>query len=289
MRSCARMRATSSLSATHKRALVTVYLVLESGECGCRRVAVVFLHHNTILKKHWRASEDTPLPLSPSARQLCAAEPQTLAWYVRPLCAPRRALAVQPRRRRRVARFARARELASVDQRHRIGSRRRPSCAGLAQTRSRRLGGGRVPGRSDRWTVPGRHPSIKSELAEPGHRGASQDILVERLARGRPRLRVRIRCVQRALRRSTHRIPCWRPRPSHTRPTPTSRASVLPEVTTAGSRRRQAAAELESRHANRLSHQTLRNSRSLESSRGVGWGYTRQPSGLRRLVVRTKT
>ena len=104
MRSCARMRATSSLSATHKRALVRVYL--ESGECGCRRVAVVFLHHNTILKKHWRASEDTPLPLSPSARQLCAAEPQTLAWYVRPLCAPRRALAVQPRRRRRVARFA---------------------------------------------------------------------------------------------------------------------------------------------------------------------------------------
>ena len=118
MRSCARMRATSSLSATHKRALVRVYL--ESGECGCRRVAVVFLHHNTILKKHWRASEDTPLPLSPSARQLCAAEPQTLAWYVRPLCAPRRALAVQPRKRRRSARFARARELASVDQRHRI-------------------------------------------------------------------------------------------------------------------------------------------------------------------------
>ena len=126
MRSCARMRATSSLSATQKRSWGRVYL--ESGECGCRRVAVVFLHHNTILKKHWRASEDTPLPLSPSARQLCAAEPQTLAWYVRPLCAPRRALAVQPRRRRRVARFARARELASVDQRHRIGSRRRPSC-----------------------------------------------------------------------------------------------------------------------------------------------------------------
>ena len=117
---------------------------------------------------------------------------------------------------------------------------------------------------------------IKSELAEPGHRGASQDILVESLSRGRPRLRVRIWCVQRALRRSTHRIPCWRPRPSHTRPTPTSRASVLPEVTTAGSRRRQAASELESRHANRLSHQTLRNSRSLESSRGVGWGHTRQ-------------
>ena len=137
----------------------------------------------------------------------------------------------------------------------------------LAQTPAR--AGGHGPGRSDRWTVPGRHPSIKSELAEPGHRGASQDILVERLSRGRPRLRVRIRCVQRALRRSTHRIPCWRPRPSHTRPTPTSRASVLPEVTTAGSRRRQAASELESRHANRLSHQTLRNSRSLESSRGV--------------------
>ena len=107
MRSCARMRATSSLSATQKRSRGRVYL--ESGECGCRRVAVVFLHHSTILKKQWRASEDTPLPLSPSARQLCAAEPQTLAWYVRPLCAPRRALAVQPRRRRRVARFARAR------------------------------------------------------------------------------------------------------------------------------------------------------------------------------------
>ena len=122
MRSCARMRATSSLSATQKRSRGRVYL--ESGECGCRRVAVVFLHHNTILKKHWRASEDTPLPLSPSARQLCAAEPQTLAWYVRPLCAPRRALAVQPRRRRRAARFARAR----VAHRHRIGSRRRPSC-----------------------------------------------------------------------------------------------------------------------------------------------------------------
>ena len=153
MRSCARMRATSSLSATHKRALVRVYL--ESGECGCRRVAVVFLHHNTILKKHWRASEDTPPPLSPSARQLCAAEPQTLAWYVRPLCAPRRALAVQPRRRRRVARFARARELASVDQRHRIGSRRRPSCAGLAQTSSRR----RSRARSQRPVDRARPPS----------------------------------------------------------------------------------------------------------------------------------
>ena len=140
--------------------------------------------------------------------------------------------------------------------------------------------GGRVPGRSDRWTVPGHHLSISSELAEAGPTGAHCQCDVERLSRGRPRLRVRIRCVQRALRRSTHRIPCWRPRPSHTRPTPTSRASVLPEVTTAGSRRRQAASELESRHANRLSHQTLRNSRSLESSRGVGWGYTRQ--GVRR-------
>ena len=127
---------------------------LESGECGCRRVAVVFLHHSTILKKQWRAFEDTPLPLSPSARQLCAAEPQTLAWYVRPLCAPRRALAVQPRRRRRVARFARARahrHRASVDQRHRIaiGSRRRPSCAGLAQTSSRR----RSSARSQRYLL----------------------------------------------------------------------------------------------------------------------------------------
>ena len=69
MRSCARMRATSSLSATQKRSRGRVYL--ESGECGCRRVAVVFLHHNTILKKHWRASEDTPpsssLPLCASA------------------------------------------------------------------------------------------------------------------------------------------------------------------------------------------------------------------------------
>ena len=155
MRSCARMRATSSLSATHKRALVRVYL--ESGECGCRRVAVVFLHHNTILKKHWRASEDTPPPLSPSARQLCAAEPQTLAWYVRPLCAPRRALAVQPRRRRRVARFARARELASVDQRHRIGSRRRPSCAGLAQTSSRRRSSARSQRPVDRARPPSQY------------------------------------------------------------------------------------------------------------------------------------
>ncbi len=76
MRSCARMRATSSLSATHKRALVRVYL--ESGECGCRRVAVVFLHHNTILKKHWRASsEDPPPPLSPSARPALASAQQS--------------------------------------------------------------------------------------------------------------------------------------------------------------------------------------------------------------------
>ena len=155
MRSCARMRATSSLSATQKRSRGRVYL--ESGECGCRRVAVVFLHHNTILKKQWRASEDTPLPLSPSARQLCAAEPQTLAWYVRPLCAPCRALAVQPGRRRRSARFARARELASVDQRHRIGSRRRPSCAGLAQTSSRRRSSARSQRPVDRARPPSQY------------------------------------------------------------------------------------------------------------------------------------
>jgi len=155
MRSCARMRATSSLSATHKRALVRVYL--ESGECGCRRVAVVFLHHNTILKSTG-ARPRTHLLLSPPLRaQLCAAEPQTLAWYVRPLCAPRRALAVQPRRRRRSARFARARELALVDQRHRIGSRRRPSCAGLAQTSSRRRSSARSQRPVDRARPPSQY------------------------------------------------------------------------------------------------------------------------------------
>ena len=133
-----------------------------------------------------------------------------------------------------------------------------------------------MPGRSDRWTVPGRHLSISSELAEAGPTGAHCQCDVERLSRGRPRLRVRIRCVQRALRRSTHRIPCWRPRPSHTRPTPTSRASVLPEEASAalcGLRRSEV---LEIAIELLLSSQTLRNSRSLESSRGVGWGYTRQ-------------
>ena len=147
MRSCARMRATSSLSATHKRALVRVYL--ESGECGCRRVAVVFLHHSTILKKQWRASEDTPPPLSPSARPaLASAQQSPRLWPGMFVHSARHAARWRCSRAEGAeSRVLRARASSrSVDQRHRIGSRRRPSAAQDLRRPAR--AGGRVPGRS---------------------------------------------------------------------------------------------------------------------------------------------
>ena len=134
MRSCARMRATSSLSATQKRSRGRVYL--ESGECGCRRVAVVFLHHNTILKSTG-ARPRTHLLLSPPLR-VSSAQQSPRLWPGMFVHSARRAARWRCSRAEGAeSRVLRARA-RSVDQRHRIGSRRRPSCAGLAQTSSRR-------------------------------------------------------------------------------------------------------------------------------------------------------